>query len=263
MTHTPLVLLDSTLQQPPLLCTSSQPATVAHVPQVTLVEKLFGENLANVTKSVAVLASSIVIMFVWGQWQMCLVGTVLLPVLALSITVQNMPEPRTWWRWSYSSLVLAHTSAAHPITYTCFRAVCERSLTRSRPPVTVSLRILIHSCPFDQARMRSANVKIREASERGVVQKDEEEKKTAGSLIGEIVLGIRTVASFNAETRFYEQCIVARPRPSVSPVTHARHATVGGAQHRLSILSALRPNLRLTVYPHRPNPIREIVAMMA
>ena len=64
--------------------------------------------------------------------------------------------------------------------------------------------------------MRSANVKLRDASERGVVGKDEEEKKTAGSLIGEIVLGIRTVASFNAETQFYEHCIVARLRTLVS-----------------------------------------------
>ena len=38
----------------------------------------------------------------------------------------------------------------------------------------------------------------------GKQDKDAKQNKSAGSIVGEVVLGIRTVASFNAELQFYE-----------------------------------------------------------
>merc|ERR1719155_42665 len=38
----------------------------------------------------------------------------------------------------------------------------------------------------------------------GKQDKDGAQNKSAGSIIGEVVLGIRTVASFNAEQQFYQ-----------------------------------------------------------
>ena len=37
----------------------------------------------------------------------------------------------------------------------------------------------------------------------GKQEKDGAQNKSAGAIVGEVVLGIRTVASFNAETQFY------------------------------------------------------------
>ena len=41
-------------------------------------------------------------------------------------------------------------------------------------------------------------------SAKGKVEANDDEKKSAGSLVGEAVSGIRTVASFNAEHRFFD-----------------------------------------------------------
>ena len=46
--------------------------------------------------------------------------------------------------------------------------------------------------PMDQAKQ-------------GKQDKDEKQNKSAGSIVGEVVLSIRTVASFNAEQRFYDE----------------------------------------------------------
>ncbi len=56
--------------------------------KVALVEKLFGENLRNVTKTFSVMGTSVIVIFIWGQWQLCLASLVIIPLLSVSIAAR-------------------------------------------------------------------------------------------------------------------------------------------------------------------------------
>ena len=106
--------------------------------KVTLLQGLVGEKLGMIAQAVLMLVTTVVTMFVWGDWRVSLVVLGMMPISGILMGVA-------------------------------------------------------------MAAMMPAGM------DQGKQDKDAKQKKSAGSVVGEVVLSIRTVASFNAEQQFYDE----------------------------------------------------------